>query len=241
MNICLKIMIGLGVVFGLTQSKADFREEIIKRFPSAAEAKIEKAFPGFYSIVKGSEVIFISQNFEILINGDVIDLKEKMSITNKLRTENKPRADITLLNKSDAIAIGSGKRTIYVFSDPDCPYCRQLENELAGLSDVKIYVFLFPIETLHPNAKAIATSIWCSPDKGAAWRNYMLRSVKPVPGNCESPVAKNLILGNKLQVNGTPTMIFEDGSVLSGAVSSSVIEYHLGKVKEQSKKKEGAE
>jgi thiol:disulfide interchange protein DsbC len=60
---------------------------------------------------------------------------------------------------SDAIKTvrGNGQRKVAVFSDPNCPYCKQLEPELASLDNVTLYTFLVPFQG---EAKPIA--IWCA-------------------------------------------------------------------------------
>jgi len=65
---------------------------------------------------------------------------------------------------------GNGARTLAIFSDPDCPYCRRLEAEMTSLTDITIYTFLMPIASLHPEARSKAIAIWCSkgPGRGLA-------------------------------------------------------------------------
>ena len=60
---------------------------------------------------------------------------------------------------SDAVKTvhGAGQRRLAVFSDPNCPYCKQLEAELASLDNITIYTFLLPF---LGETKPIA--IWCA-------------------------------------------------------------------------------
>jgi thiol:disulfide interchange protein DsbC len=46
---------------------------------------------------------------------------------------------------------------------------------------------------------------------------------------CASPTQRNLALAQRLRVNGTPAMFFEDGSRLASAVPASVVEQRLAK------------
>lgn len=208
-------------------SGKEFEARLMQRFPAMAGAKIAPAFDGFWSVIKGSEVLFVREDLSVLIAGEVIDLRTNQSITASLREANKPHVDPGQFDLADAIVIGQGARRLYVFSDPDCPYCRQLEPELAKLSDVQIYVFPFPLVGLHPNARLIAESIWCQKDRAGAWRAYLLNGQAPAVATCDNPISRNLLLGERIGVQGTPALVFEDGTVIPGAVSAQRIEAQL--------------
>lgn len=208
---------------------ADFPARLLKKFPTTAGAKVKPAFAGFYSVVKGSEVLFISDDLSILINGEVVDLGANKSLTGELKQANRPKVDLSLLNPADAIAFGSGTRTLYVFSDPDCPHCRALEVDLKQLRDTRVYVFPFPLTGLHPRAAEVAESIWCSApaERQAAWQAYLLLGTEPAPRRCDNPLARNLAIGQSMQINGTPALIFSDGTLIPGRVPLATIESQL--------------
>ncbi|CAE6841756.1 DsbC family protein [Paraburkholderia aspalathi] len=227
---------------------AGFSEDLVKRFPAAQGAKIEKAFPGFWSVVKGSEVFFVRDDMSVLISGNVIDLKTNHSITNDLEEANRPKIDVAQLDTKDAIKFGSGSRRLYVFSDPDCPYCRMLEGSLTKLTDVTVYIFPFPLAQLHPNAPGVAEAIWCQADRVQAWHDYqnMAQLVKadallpawhdylhahkqPEQPVCDNPIARNLAFGEKWHLNGTPALVFEDGTLIPGAIPAERITAQLAK------------
>lgn len=231
MSINFKSALAVFAVAGSITAHAGFEEDLIQRFPVAQGAKIEKAFPGFYSVVKGGEVVFVRDDLSILINGDVIDLKENKSIATQIREANKPKLDVAKLNTKDAIKFGSGKNKLYVFSDPDCPYCKQLENDLGRLQDTQVFVFPYPLTTIHPNARVIAESIWCSPNKQTAWKEYLIEGKKPEFATCDNPISRNLALGENHQIQGTPALIFEDGTIIPGAIPLQRIEAQISAAK----------
>ena len=131
---------------------------------------------------------------------------------------------------SDAIKTvhGNGQRKVAVFSDPNCPYCKQLEPELAGLDNVTLYTFLVPFQG---EAKPIA--IWCAGDRAAAWQRLMLHgddSALKTDAACDHPIARNLALAQQLGVQGTPTLIWADGSRTEGFVGRAVLEARLAQI-----------
>lgn len=120
---------------------------------------------------------------------------------------------------------GSGQRKVVVFSDPACGYCKQLEPELARLDNVTVYTFLVPFQG---EAKPIA--IWCAADREQAWHRYMLQGDAAAlngPATCDHPIERNLALARRLGVQGTPTLVWADGSRTEGYVDRSVIEARL--------------
>ena len=131
---------------------------------------------------------------------------------------------------SDAIKTvrGNGQRKVAVFSDPDCPYCKQLEPELAALDNVTLYTFLVPFQG---EAKPIA--IWCAGDRAEAWQRLMLHgddSALKTDAACDHPIARNLALAHQLGVQGTPTLIWADGSRTEGFVGRAVLEARLAQI-----------
>jgi thiol:disulfide interchange protein DsbC len=215
------------------QARADFLEDLHARFPQTRDAVVRKSFGNFYSIVRGNEVLYIDEDLRILINGDVVDLRDNRSLTGALREAARPRFDPAQLREADAIRFGSGRRRLFVFSDPDCPFCRQLQGELDKLQDVSVYVLPLPLSALHPNAAAIAEHIWCAPDRAAAWNGYLLRGLKPAGKSCPNPLARNAALAARYRVLGTPAIVFEDGSVIPGAVPAPAIEARLAALVKQ--------
>lgn len=206
---------------------ADFETDLNQRFPATRGAKVQRAFEGFYSIVRGQDVVFIRDDFSILINGEVTDLNTQVSLSGLLRDSNKPKIDATRIDTKNAIQFGNGKRKLFVFSDPDCPYCQQLEKSLAQLEDATVYVLQYPLTGLHPNAQMVAESIWCANDKAAAWRDYLLLGKKPKVATCANPIEKNIALAGEFQIQGTPAILFEDGTLVAGAIPLERLEAQL--------------
>lgn len=207
-----------------------FEDEVLAKFPQSKGAKIEKSFENFYSVTKGSEVVFVSSDMKYLVSGQVIDLVTSKNLTQDLVEANRPKMNMADLNVKDAILLkgGSGKKKLYVFSDPDCPYCKQVEKEFSQLKGVSIYIFPMPLAGLHPKAVQTTEDIWCGKDRGGAWDNYVTKGT-PVPSaaKCDTPIDRNLALAQKYGINGTPALIFEDGSIIPGAIPAKAIQEKL--------------
>ena len=83
-------------------------------------------------------------------------------------------------------------------------------------------------------APEVARSIWCSSDRVKAWDDYMLNRVAPrAPATCPNPVDKIVEYGEGKRISGTPTLFFEDGTRVPGAIPRERIEALLAKAKEK--------
>ena len=123
---------------------------------------------------------------------------------------------------------GSGQRRVAVFSDPSCSFCRRLEPELASLDDVTVYTFLVPFL-----GQTRPISIWCAADRERAWQRFMLHadaSLLNPAASCDHPLDRNLALAQRLGVQGTPTLLWADGSRTDGYVDRAVLEMRLTQV-----------
>ena len=227
--------IALALTFGVSQSwaasaSADsaFLRKLHDKFPNTEGAVVAPAFAGFWSIVKDGQVVYVKDDMSLLITGDVVDLKRQQSISGELLAKQAVKvsqADIPLQN---AIQVATGAHKLIVFSDPDCPHCKALEAELGQVKGAQIYVLPYPVVQLHPQAGVVAKAIWCEPDRAGAWKAYLLSGRAPSGnGNCVNPVEANVALGNRLRIHATPTLVFEDGTLVQGAISAARIEAQL--------------
>ena len=134
--------------------------------------------------------------------------------------------DFAQLPLQDAIVSrrGQGTRQLAVFADPDCVHCRQLEDVLQGRDDITVYTFLLPL--LGPGSLDKARALWCSADRDAAWRAWTQAGTLPtVPAGCDTrALDRNLALGRRLAIRGTPALVFPDDTRLTGAPGALALE-----------------
>jgi thiol:disulfide interchange protein DsbC len=180
---------------------------------------------GLYEVVLGTEVIYTDANVNYFIAGRVIDAKTREDLTEKRRAE-LLKVDFKTLPLDQAVKLvrGNGSRVFATFEDPNCPYCKKLHKDMRDLKDVTIYTFLYPI--LSQDSFDKSKNIWCAKDRAAAWDEFMVDGKAPPAAatDCKHPLQQVLALGQKLDVSGTPTILFPDGTRLPGAVPVEKIE-----------------
>lgn len=232
-----KLIAALGLslmTMGLAHADiATLKANLQKNYPNITPQSIQPTpIKDIYEVYMDGEVVYTNDEARYFFIGNLVDLKNKVSLTEqRLQKLNKIDVKTLPLNQAIKHVKGNGKRVMYVFSDPDCPYCHALEEELKKVDNVTVYLFLYPLKNLHPNAEAMAQKIWCSKDKYSAWENYVLDRKQPTgKESCTTPVQKNLELGEKLHIDGTPTFFLKDGQRISGARSADDINQLLDSV-----------
>jgi thiol:disulfide interchange protein DsbC len=177
--------------------------------------------PGLYEVVTGDHIFYTDKTAHYLIDGSLFDLKARQNLTDA-RARQLFAADFSKLPLDLAIkkVKGNGSRKMAYFTDPNCGYCKKLEQELQNVTDVTLYLFLYPI--FEGSAEKVQ-NIWCSSDKVKAWDNLMLNGVEPAAAKCDAPSAKVLALGKKLRVNGTPALIFANGVINPGYMPADAL------------------
>lgn len=222
----------LGMVVSLSVQATDTATEVAQRlrtlYPATTITRVnESRIAGLFEVVMGKNIAYADPSARYLIFGHLFDMAEQRDLTaDVLATLN--RIDVSVLPIEDAIEVvrGRGERKLFVFSDPDCPYCRQLEDELPKLDNVSIYTYLFPIAQLHPDAWDKARRVWCAQNRAAAWEALMRQGKLPESADesdCEHPIVRNISLAGRLGIDATPTLILEDGTLLQGYRSAAEI------------------
>lgn len=218
--------------------EASIRKNLPDRLPNLPTIdEVTKApMPGLYEIrVNGTDIFYTDVDGNFLIQGNLIDTRARRNLTEE-RVEKLTAVNFDALPVKDAFTIvrGNGKRKLAVFEDPNCGYCKRFERDLQKVDNITIHMFLYPI--LSSDSAEKSKNIWCAKDRSKAWLDWMVRdqAAGSAAANCDaSAIARNVELGKKYKITGTPTLIFADGSRIPGAINASQIEETLTKIKLQ--------
>lgn len=233
-------LVGIAVATLASNAMADddvearLLEQLQKAVPShRAKIRSVRKLDGielYEVLANGNQIFYTDTAGKVLLVGSMFDLANLENLTDA-RHEQLGVVDFQQLPLDKAIVRvkGDGSRKLAVFADPDCPYCKQLENELLQVSNVTIYLFLYPLPSLHPDATRKSRAIWCARDPGAAWDNWMIGETDPgvAPDDCSDPVDEIAALAETLNIDATPGLVFPSGRLLPGAVAAQEIEEQL--------------
>jgi thiol:disulfide interchange protein DsbC len=197
-------------------------------FPKIDEISKTK-IPGLFELRVGTDIFYSDALGDHLIEGHLVDTKTGANLTEE-RIAKLTAIDFASLPLKDAIVFkqGTGARKLVVFADPNCGYCKKFERELAQVTDVTVYTFLYPI--LGGDSPEKSRDIWCAKDNTKAWRDWMVEGSAPAKsiGQCDvAALQRNALMGRKHKVMGTPALVFEDGKRVPGAMAPEQIEKQL--------------
>lgn len=202
----------------------NLQQHVDHQYPQLAIKNIQPTeMQGLYSASVEDQLVFLTADGEHLLLGNAIRLKDQRNITKELSLQQN-KLNWKELPLKDAIkeVRGTGKREIAIFSDPNCPYCKKLEDELNKLNDVTIYTFILPlkIESIVPSKQ-----VFCEAKPLVAWKNLISHDIQAKTKKaCNNPIQRNIDLAKKLGLNGTPAIIFSNGSKVMGAHPATEIE-----------------
>jgi thiol:disulfide interchange protein DsbC len=210
--------------FSARADEAAVKRGFEARFNGAKVESVTKTpYSGLYELVVGDEIIYTDDKVSFVFTGNIIDANSRRNLTEerqqKLLTI---KFDELPLDQAIKTVRGNGKRVMVIFADPRCGFCRQFEQGLYKLTDVTIYTMLYPV--IAPDSAEISRNIWCSKDPSRAWLDVMLKDVFPASKTCTTPLDKNLALGKRLRVSGTPTTFLPSGQRIVGARFTELVQ-----------------
>ena len=181
----------------------------------------ESAIKGLYEVLVGSEVVYVSDDGQHLIVGDIRDMKTGQNLTDDKRAQLRLK-EIAAFDEKEMIVFAPEKETKYtvnVFTDVDCPYCAKFHNEVPELNKngVKVRYLAFPRAGIGSQTYKTMVSVWCAEDRQQAITDAKAkREVKPA--TCNNPIDKEYELGKRIGVSGTPAMLLSNGELVPGYV-----------------------
>jgi thiol:disulfide interchange protein DsbC len=235
----LAVLLATGLIASCVGAQNSVEATIKKNIePRLGGAKIESIkenpYGGLYELRVAGDILYTDKKGEFLVIGHVYDAKTTRDLTRERIDEiNKIKFSDLPLDSAIKQVKGDGKRVIAVFEDPNCGYCKRLrQTTLKDLNNVTIYTFMYNI--LSEDSFVKSKNIWCAPDRGKAWDEWMIngKAAPAAAANCQNPNDKVLELGQKLKIQGTPAIFFADGSRIPGAVDLPTIEKKLETIKQ---------
>ena len=228
---------GLAVFAWAAQAQeATIRKNLAERIPQMQ--KIDEVsrspMPGLFEVRINNDIFYSDAEGNFLIQGSLIDTRQRRNLTEE-RIDKLSSISFDALPLKDAFTIvrGTGKRKLAVFEDPNCGYCKRFERDLQKVDNVTIYLFLYPI--LGADSTEKSKLIWCTKDPAKAWQEWMVRDHAPTASGgppCDTTaLTRNVELGRKHKISGTPTLLFADGSRVPGAITSAQVEKYLSDTK----------
>ncbi len=207
------------------------RAELVKMIPPAATADIiaTDAKDVYRMEFQGNFAYVYAAGDHVLI-GELLNTKDKVNVGQVAQNEKVAKV-IKDVPTSKMIVFGpkDAKRHITVFTDIDCGYCRKLHNEVSELNDagVQVRYLAFPRAGVGSNSFNKYVSVWCNSDQQTALTDAK-NGLDPAAATCDNPISETYSLGQQVGVSGTPTIIFDDGTLTPGYLPAAELMRRMG-------------
>ena len=215
--ICLA---ALTVTAALADRAAD--EAVIRKALGDIQPDVIEPAPiaGLYEVVVGTHVIYMSADGRYMLQGELIDVQNRKSLTEPRRRE-AIRVLMDSVSEDDMIIFKPEKvkHVVTVFTDIDCGYCRKLHGEMDKYlaQGIEVRYMMFPRAGVGSESYKKAVAVWCSDDRNAA----LTRSKKGKAldmKTCDNPIDRHMQLVQQLGARGTPFIVLESGDTQPGYV-----------------------
>ena len=171
-------------------------------------------------------VIFIDYGKKHLIQGMIVNLESLQPISAHAQDLPQPKqvtsVDVSKIPADKAVIMGNpkGSKKLFVFTDPDCPYCQKGHLELKKLAtiapDVAIHVMLYPL-AMHPGAYDKSRTILETKSLELMDKAFDGKDVpKPTKESSKAAIDEIIKFANANGISGTPTMVMPNGRIEVG-------------------------
>jgi thiol:disulfide interchange protein DsbC len=194
-------------------------------------ASLEMAFPniplkqlsptpveGIYEIIaQNDEILYFAPRSGHILVGEIWTNSGQ-----NLTRESKNRlmtTKLAMLPLDKALKIGDGPNQVVEVSDPDCPFCRDGSAFFSAREDVTRYIFLFPLDQIHPQADAKSRYILSAKDPETAYEEVFSGAYdkQPLPEFTDNgQLDGHIQIAKSIGINSTPRY-WINGKFVSGS------------------------
>lgn len=199
------------------------KSAIKKNFPELTVDKVKVSpVAGVYEIHSGAEIFYITQDGNYILFGGLLDVKTKKNLTENAKNGLRKKVIAALPdNTFITYKAKNPKYSVIIFTDIDCPYCRKIHNEVPkyNAKGITVKYAAFPRAGMDSESYNKAVSVWCSkhPQKDLDDAKLHPDTFKYEKKHCmDNPVPRSLDVVQQLHINGTPSIVLENGYIIPG-------------------------
>jgi thiol:disulfide interchange protein DsbC len=218
-------------VFSATASAESTLDEVGERLSGtlpgiSVTSLTETPVPGLYELITDGQIYYLDESAEYLIDGSLIQLKDRVNLTDA-RLGGIHMSLISAMGEENMLIYEPAKpstRSITVFTDISCGYCRRLHAEIDTLLEegVRVRYLLFPRAGLGSQGHKDLESVWCADDPQGAMTNAKAGG-KIDPKSCANPIEQHVALAEQLGLRGTPLIYTDSGEKIPGYREASAL------------------
>lgn len=207
------------------------RAKISAMFDEIGEENVnESPVDGWYTVHKGSIVAYVSADGRYLLQGDLIDLDNQLNLSEQTRNDARKLLMSSLADDQTIMfSPVDPKFRVTVFTDVDCTYCRKLHSEIDEYlaQGIAVRYILYPRNGPASRAWSVSEDVWCARDRNRALTAAKLDRDFETQKCDASAVTKQYMLGQDIGLTGTPAIVFDDGTLVSGYLPPAALASRL--------------
>lgn len=216
-------------------------EAVIKRSLEAARADVKvqsvasSEIPGLYAVqIENGPEVYATGDGKYFLVGDLfqVDAKGFANITEHKRNGERAKllADVKTKDMIVFKPKTATKGVINVFTDVECGWCQRFHQDVPQLNAMGIEVryLAYPRAGIGSEDYKKMVTAWCAKDRQGTLTRYKNRESVPLNVCADNPVAAEYQLGERIGVNGTPTLVTADGELIPGYVPPAELAQRLG-------------
>lgn len=199
----------------------------------AVKAVKPAAVRGLYEVTLEREgksgVAFMDYGKKHIMGGPIFDIATNRVVGAPAAANRPERLDPATLQVEQSLVLGNpnGKKRLFVFTDPECPFCTKMHVELKKLvalePDLVVYIKLFPLK-MHPNAYDKARVILGERSLKLLDKSF---AGEPLPApkaqDAKKAVDDTMRYAESVGIDATPTLVLPDGRILPGLKDAEAI------------------
>ncbi len=174
---------------------------------------------GLYELVVDGTIYYVDSKGEFLIEGNLIQLSSRENLT-EARLGTLHMSMLADMSEEDMLIYEPDEptgRSITVFTDISCGFCRRLHADLDQLLDegVAVRYLLFPRAGLGSPAHQALEDVWCNDNPQEAM-TVAKAGGKVESASCANPIESHVALATQVGLRGTPLIYTDSGIRIPG-------------------------
>lgn len=218
-------------------------QELVKKLGATVKSVKQAPAKGFFELLMEKDgrqgVLFMDYAKKHIMQGAMFSLDSLQPVVSHMQelAQAQPKQatniDVKSIPSNGSFVMGNpkGSKKLYVFTDPDCPFCRKFHTELQQLvkimPDVAVNIVLYPLP-MHPAAYDKARAVLEANSREVLDKAFEGKDVpKPAKESSKALIEANIKFANEHGISGTPTLVLPDGTVVVGGRDADTLKQIL--------------
>jgi thiol:disulfide interchange protein DsbC len=206
---------------------AALREKIADQLPGMpVDSIVGTPVEGVYELITEGQIYYVNSDASFLLTGNMIELATQQNLT-ELRLGGLHMDLLASIDESNMLIYEPEKpadRSITVFTDISCGYCRLLHEQIDTLLDagVRVRYMLFPRAGLESPGHQALESVWCNSDPQEAMTTAKAGG-QVAEASCANPIESHVQIAEQVGLRGTPLIYLDTGERVHGYREAAIL------------------